>query len=56
MRELIVSKLTMLTYSNREARLVDPNTNKDVTVGQEGELWVRGPVVMMYVPSLHTIS
>lgn len=35
-----------MTY--REARLVDTVTNKDVPVGQEGELWIRGPVVMMY--------
>ncbi|KAL2856841.1 amp dependent CoA ligase [Aspergillus pseudodeflectus] len=34
-------------FAGVEARLVDPNTKKDVAVGQEGELWVRGPVVMM---------
>ncbi|KAF9890840.1 hypothetical protein FE257_005411 [Aspergillus nanangensis] len=30
-----------------EVRLVDPVTGKDVSVGEEGELWVRGPQVMM---------
>ncbi|KAL4949513.1 hypothetical protein BDW69DRAFT_73783 [Aspergillus filifer] len=30
-----------------EARLVSPQTQKDVPLGQEGELWVRGPQVMM---------
>ncbi|KAL4861976.1 hypothetical protein BDV12DRAFT_179558 [Aspergillus spectabilis] len=30
-----------------EGRLVDPKSNKDVAVGEEGELWVRGPVVMI---------
>ncbi|KAJ0422748.1 hypothetical protein BJY00DRAFT_322321 [Aspergillus carlsbadensis] len=30
-----------------EARLVDPRTGRDVEPGQEGELWVRGPQVMM---------
>lgn len=34
--------------THREARLVDPVTNKDVPLGREGELWIRGPVVMMY--------
>ncbi|KAL3474066.1 amp dependent CoA ligase [Aspergillus californicus] len=34
-------------FAGVEARLVDPKTNKDVPVGQEGELWLRGPVVMM---------
>lgn len=28
-------------------RLVDPNTENDVTPGDEGELWVRGPQVML---------
>jgi 4-coumarate--CoA ligase len=31
---------------NMEARFVSPTTGKDVPVGQEGELWVRGPNVM----------
>ncbi|KAL3458243.1 hypothetical protein BJX64DRAFT_302096 [Aspergillus heterothallicus] len=30
-----------------EARLVDPTTGRDVAPGQEGELWIRGPQVMM---------
>ncbi|ORY10621.1 amp dependent CoA ligase [Clohesyomyces aquaticus] len=33
--------------SSTEARLVDPTTGKDVRMGQEGELWVRGPQTMM---------
>ncbi|KAF2467254.1 putative amp dependent CoA ligase [Lindgomyces ingoldianus] len=33
--------------STTEARLVDPTTGKDIRVGQEGELWVRGPQIMM---------
>lgn len=33
--------------STTEARLVDPLSGKDVGVGQEGELWVRGPQTMM---------
>jgi 4-coumarate--CoA ligase len=34
--------------SNMEARIVDPETGKDVdpTVGKEGELWLKGPNVM----------
>ncbi|KAJ5097354.1 AMP dependent CoA ligase [Penicillium angulare] len=34
-------------FAGVEARLVDPKTNKDVPLGEEGELWLRGPVVMM---------
>ncbi|KAL6237274.1 hypothetical protein BDW75DRAFT_204683 [Aspergillus navahoensis] len=34
-------------FAGVEARLVDPKTNKDVSPGEEGELWIRGPVVMM---------
>jgi 4-coumarate--CoA ligase len=30
-----------------EGRLVDPVTKQDVSSGEEGELWVRGPIVMM---------
>jgi len=30
-----------------EVRLVDPVTGEDVARGEEGELWVRGPQVMM---------
>ncbi|ORZ19088.1 hypothetical protein BCR41DRAFT_351515 [Lobosporangium transversale] len=31
---------------NQEIRLVDPETGKDVGVGERGEIWVRGPNVM----------
>jgi 4-coumarate--CoA ligase len=31
---------------NTEARIVDPETGRDVAPGAEGELWVRGPQVM----------
>ncbi len=31
---------------NTEARVVDPETGDDVAVGEEGEIWVRGPQVM----------
>lgn len=31
---------------NQEARLVDPDTGKDVARGERGELWVRGPNIM----------
>ena len=31
---------------NTEARLVDPATGEDVPVGEEGEIWIRGPQVM----------
>ncbi|KAJ5174936.1 AMP dependent CoA ligase [Penicillium canariense] len=34
-------------FAGVEARLVDPKTHKDVPLGEEGELWVRGPLVMM---------
>jgi 4-coumarate--CoA ligase len=33
--------------SGTEVRLVDPTTLIDVELGQEGEVWVRGPQVMM---------
>jgi acyl-CoA synthetase (AMP-forming)/AMP-acid ligase II len=32
---------------NTEARLVDPETGEDVPEGQEGEIWIRGPQVML---------
>ena len=35
-----------ITVPNTECRLVDPDTGEDRDVGQEGELWVRGPQVM----------
>ena len=31
---------------NMEARIVSPETGKDMGVGKEGELWLRGPNVM----------
>ncbi|KAJ5785294.1 AMP dependent CoA ligase [Penicillium pulvis] len=34
-------------FAGVEARLVDPKSNKDVPVGEEGELWLRGPLCMM---------
>lgn len=34
-------------FSGTEARLVDPLTGVDVEMGQDGELWIRGPQVMM---------
>lgn len=34
-------------FSGTEARLVDPNTGEDVDEGAEGELWIRGPQVML---------
>lgn len=36
-----------VTLSNTESRLVDPDTGEDQPVGGRGELWVRGPQVMM---------
>lgn len=35
-----------VTVGSTEIRLVDPDTGEDRDVGQEGELWVRGPQVM----------
>ncbi len=35
-----------ITVPNTECRLVDPETGEDRGIGQEGELWVRGPQVM----------
>jgi acyl-CoA synthetase (AMP-forming)/AMP-acid ligase II len=32
---------------NTEARLVDPETGEDVPEGEEGEIWIRGPQVML---------
>ncbi|MFW2332449.1 AMP-binding protein [Ilumatobacter sp.] len=36
-----------VTIPNTECRLVDPDTGEDRGVGEEGELWVRGPQVMI---------
>ncbi|KAI9024665.1 hypothetical protein DFJ74DRAFT_665759 [Hyaloraphidium curvatum] len=36
-----------LLLPNLEARVVDPDTGKDCAVGQEGEIWVRGPNVVI---------
>ena len=35
-----------ITVPNTEIRVVDPATGEDRGVGEEGELWVRGPQVM----------
>jgi 4-coumarate--CoA ligase len=35
-----------LTVPNTECRIVDPETLQDLPIGQDGELWVRGPQVM----------
>ena len=35
-----------VTVPNAECRIVDPITGEDQGVGGEGELWVRGPMVM----------
>lgn len=32
---------------NTEARIVDPDTGRDCNAGEPGELWVRGPQVML---------
>ncbi len=35
-----------VAVSNVESRIVDPETGDDQPVGERGELWVRGPMVM----------
>ena len=35
-----------IAISNVESRVVDPETGEDQPVGERGELWVRGPMVM----------
>ena len=35
-----------ITVPNTEIRIVDPATGEDRGVGEEGELWIRGPQVM----------
>ncbi|MEM1436365.1 MAG: AMP-binding protein [Pseudomonadota bacterium] len=36
-----------VTISNTESRIVDPETGADQPIGERGELWVRGPQVML---------
>lgn len=36
-----------VTVSNTESRIVDPDTGEDQPVGERGEVWVRGPQVML---------
>ena len=36
-----------LALPNTECRIVDPESGKDLPPGEEGELWVKGPQVMM---------
>lgn len=36
-----------LSLPNTECRIVDPESGEDQPAGQEGELWVRGPQVMI---------
>ncbi len=36
-----------LAVPNTECRIVDPETGADLPPGEEGELWVKGPQVMM---------
>jgi 4-coumarate--CoA ligase len=47
--ELSVKKVGSvgLLLPNQEARLVDDDEN-DVTPGERGELWIRGPNIMKY--------
>jgi acyl-CoA synthetase (AMP-forming)/AMP-acid ligase II len=33
--------------ANTECRVVDPMTGNDVAAGQDGELWIRGPQIML---------
>ena len=35
-----------MLVANCEARVVDPETGDDLGVGEDGELWIRGPNVM----------
>lgn len=35
-----------VTISNTQCRIVDPETGQTLPVGQDGELWVKGPQVM----------
>ncbi|MEP6064949.1 MAG: AMP-binding protein [Paracoccaceae bacterium] len=36
-----------LAVPNTDCRVVDPETNEDVPTGEKGELWVKGPQVML---------
>jgi len=36
-----------VTISNTQSRIVDPDTGEDRDVGERGELWVKGPQVMV---------
>ncbi len=36
-----------LLIPNTECRVVDPDTEKDLGVGEDGEIWIRGPQVML---------
>ena len=36
-----------MTVSNTESRIVDPDSGEDQPIGERGELWVRGPQVML---------
>ena len=36
-----------VTVSNTESRIVDPDSGEDQPIGERGELWVRGPQVML---------
>ncbi|MCY0900401.1 MAG: long-chain fatty acid--CoA ligase [Firmicutes bacterium] len=35
-----------LSYPSTEYRIVNPDTGEDVSIGEVGELWIRGPQVM----------
>ena len=35
-----------VAISNTEARIVDPDTGEDLGLGEDGEMWIRGPQVM----------
>jgi 4-coumarate--CoA ligase len=35
-----------VTISNTECRVIDPETGEDLDVGEDGEIWIRGPQVM----------
>jgi 4-coumarate--CoA ligase len=35
-----------ILVANAEARVVDPETGEDLGVGEDGEIWCRGPMVM----------